>query len=817
LVQDGSNRFGERRLRLRRIETRGRTGLLAIVVLLFLALCGKAAALPRIDLTGPRHVKPGHPLTLTIKIDRAAGAAGFEGAISFDHAAASFASTNLSRSRLAGLPGAFRELGPAEIAQGVWIGSYACPAPGCRPERLRTEPRGAGGKFVLERVRIEPEVVGRLELRLANVSLVAPDGSRIPVSRGERSLVVRVGAGGPLHAAPAGGDAPMRRDARAASLRDLTGDGRLDQQDVTEASLQWIVARNDGAACGGAPDIRGYDVDDDGCLDVADVQAYAAGVARRTAEAARASANNRPLVVNATGDAADATPGNGFCRTGGGVCTLRAAIQEANAEGGANAIRFAIPGGGVHTIQLGSQLPSLNDTTGRTKIDGYTQLGASPNTDNHKSNAQIKIAVRGTGSRGIDALRITSPKNVVSGIAFFNLRRSLWIAGRGAKKNVIRGDFVGTDPGGTFGFTTSDYNLAGIGVELSSGANQNSVGRSSLAGRNVISGNARHGISCYTGSRNKVYNNIIGLSPLGDRRLMNIKHGSDWNGQCSDNIIGGTGKLEGNIFSGNGVPGAGAGSAGVEISHGPGNTRNKIVGNCFGTSVTCKSAPTWARNAFWGIHIEDTASHVLVSHNVVANSAMGAIKLEGANTLYNVFRKNFIGIGRNGQSLPNLLFGIMLADRANRTRVGPGNTIAHNPVGVRVVGSNTDYETITRNSIFANGGLGIDLDPNGVKPNDPGDADSGANQQRNFPVINRATVASVKGSACAGCRVEVFLSDSDRSGYGEGRAFLGASRADSNGDFTVSIRGVSSGRTITATATDSQGNTSEFSRDVVVG
>jgi len=260
-------------LRLHRIETRGRTGVLAIAVLLFLALCGNAAALPRIDLTGPRHVKLGHPLTLTIKIDRAAGAAGFEGAVFFDHAAASFASTDLSRSRLAGLPGAFRELGPAEIEQGVWIGSYACPAPGCRPERLRTELRGAGGKFVLERVRIEPEQVGRLELRLANVSLVALDGSRIPVSGGERSLVVRVGAGGPLHAAPAGGDAPMPRDARAASLRDLTGDGRLDQQDVTEASLQWIVARNDGAACGGAPDIRGYDVDDDGCLDEAERKA----------------------------------------------------------------------------------------------------------------------------------------------------------------------------------------------------------------------------------------------------------------------------------------------------------------------------------------------------------------------------------------------------------------------------------------------------------------------------------------------------------------------------------------------------------------
>jgi len=64
------------------------------------------------------------------------------------------------------------------------------------------------------------------------------------------------------------------------------------------------------------------------------------------------------FTVNDTGDAADANAGNGFCSTAGGVCTLRAAIQEANAlTGCANPIdiNFSITG----TITLTSSLPAI--------------------------------------------------------------------------------------------------------------------------------------------------------------------------------------------------------------------------------------------------------------------------------------------------------------------------------------------------------------------------------------------------------------------------------------------------------------------------
>ena len=57
--------------------------------------------------------------------------------------------------------------------------------------------------------------------------------------------------------------------------------------------------------------------------------------------------------------------------------------------------------------------------------------------------------------------------------------------------------------------------------------------------------------------------------------------------------------------------------------------------------------------------------------------------------------------------------------------------------------------TITRNSISGNGGIGIDLggpssDPligDGTTLNDPGDGDSGGNLLLNFPVIESATIS----------------------------------------------------------------------------
>ena len=78
------------------------------------------------------------------------------------------------------------------------------------------------------------------------------------------------------------------------------------------------------------------------------------------------------FVVNSTADDVDAAPGNGACATAGGVCTLRAAIMEANAVAGADSITLpagtytsSIPGTGENAAATGDL-----DMTGNLNING---------------------------------------------------------------------------------------------------------------------------------------------------------------------------------------------------------------------------------------------------------------------------------------------------------------------------------------------------------------------------------------------------------------------------------------------------------------
>jgi len=83
------------------------------------------------------------------------------------------------------------------------------------------------------------------------------------------------------------------------------------------------------------------------------------------------------FTVNDLGDAVDATPGNGVCATAGGVCTLRAAIQEANALTACSPMTITITATG--TIALGSILPSIARSNLTITGPGANQLTVSGN------------------------------------------------------------------------------------------------------------------------------------------------------------------------------------------------------------------------------------------------------------------------------------------------------------------------------------------------------------------------------------------------------------------------------------------------------
>ena len=385
------------------------------------------------------------------------------------------------------------------------------------------------------------------------------------------------------------------------------------------------------------------------------------------------------------------------------------------------------------------------------------------------------IQIRGNGRSAFDAMLIQSAGNRIQGLAIFNARRSIWIYGSGARNNLIVGNFIGTNAAGSFGHTVHTLNASGVQIE--SGATDNQIGGTSPAERNVLSGNARHGADLHSEATNsnQFYNNLIGLNPAGNQRLQNFRHGIDLNAGPSNNIIGGTGPGQRNIISGNGEAQSAAFTAGIEISHDTLTDKNQVIGNCIGTDPTCNSGPSWAINRHYGIRIEDGVNENIVADNVIGNNPFGGIKVDAAGTDLNQIYNNRIGISLNNTALPSDGFGIQLATSSKSNTIGPNNIITNNAVGVELTGVATDKHTITRNSIYNNSRLGIDLGPvTGVTANDSGDSDTGANAELNMPVLDSATTSSVTGTACAEsivpkpCTIEIFIAERRTSDNGGG-------------------------------------------------
>ena len=523
-------------------------------------------------------------------------------------------------------------------------------------------------------------------------------------------------------------------------------------------------------------------------------------------------------VVNDVGDGADAGT-NGACLTAANTCTLRAAIQEAKARtSGTVAIQFSIPGPGPHVITPATSLPTLSNMNVPVTIDGYTQPGATPNTDQYASNAHIDIEIRGTGDKttSFTLLYITSPNNVVRGLSLYNALKKIQLNGSNSYNNTLSGLFVGTDSTGTY--TGSPRKLSINGIEVIYGAHDNIIGGPALADRNVLSGNAGHGIAFYSAGsdRNVVTNSIAGLSPDGLRSVPNLGQGIDIDRDTEYTRIGGFGPNDHNVVSGNG-------QGGIEVSHSPGTQDNQILGNWVGTTVDGNSSAPYTANQQTGIMVQDGSSLTLVAGNVVGNNGAAGITVEtdgvGREAYDNTIIGNWIGVSRNGTPIPNTV-GIEFHDNTY-DNVVQENVITNN-IGSGIVFTSplptAIGNTFTRNSIYANGGPGIDLPPTGaVNLNDAGDGDTGPNTLLNFPVITAASTASASGTVCAGCVVELFVADGAVGAYGSGKTYVGSATANGAGTWSLATGGLlTGGQVVTATATDAAGSTSEFAKNVAV-
>ncbi|MEO8169101.1 MAG: hypothetical protein ABI623_12690, partial [bacterium] len=254
--------------------------------------------------------------------------------------------------------------------------------------------------------------------------------------------------------------------------------------------------------------------------------------------------------------------------TGGG--TLRQAILDANAHGGADVIAFSIGGGGLQTIIPTSALPTI---TGPVLIDGTTQPGyaGTPLIEINGSLAGV----------GVNGLYITGGGSTVKGL-LINRFVAILIGGvyydgigivcDNLGGNVIQSNYIGTDATGTAALPngTSAILLAG-------GSSYNLIGGTLPSQANLLSGNSGNGIQITPGNagHNVVQGNYIGLDVTGTNQLANAGNGIYI--VASYNTIGGTGVNEGNYISGNLSPGIAILAGGPYIT-----TTNVVWGNYIG-------------------------------------------------------------------------------------------------------------------------------------------------------------------------------------------------------------------------------------------
>lgn len=214
---------------------------------------------------------------------------------------------------------------------------------------------------------------------------------------------------------------------------------------------------------------------------------------------------------------------------------------------------------------------------------------------------------------------------------------------------------------------------------------------------------------------------------------------------------------------------------------------NTIEGNYIGTDLANNAGPG---NDLQGIYIQNSSNNQIMNNLISDNGASG-VTLQGVGAQSNIISGNSIERNTNN--------GIEIREGASHNTVGPDNDIAYNSwSGVTLYSEDSLSNTLTKNSIFLNGWLGID-------------AWGGANLELPRPIITAFNLSNgiVEGIAYPNAEIETFSTLNDEND--EGVIFEGNVKADGTGYFFLDHSRSLIGPQLVITATDSSGNTSEFS------
>ena len=290
--------------------------------------------------------------------------------------------------------------------------------------------------------------------------------------------------------------------------------------------------------------------------------------------------------------------------------------------------------------------------------------------------------------------------NGASGIVF---------QGVGTAGNTVLGNFIGTNGTGTAAIPNVNS-----GVIVSNGAANNTIGGTTAAARNIISGNTTFGVFVLAAGTtgNTVAGNYIGTNVSGTAAVPNGNDGVRI--QSPGNTIGGTATGAGNLISGNL-------SDGVEFTNASA-IDNLVQGNRIGTNADVTAA---IPNTFRGVAMFGGASNNTVggaaagARNILSGNNTSGIVFSGLGTNGNVASGNFIGTNATGTAaIPNAAGVVVQLQAANNTIGGPQaaerNVISGNSqMGVQFVNAGTTGNRVLGNFIGTNA-TGTGAVPNGA-------------------------------------------------------------------------------------------------------
>ncbi len=288
---------------------------------------------------------------------------------------------------------------------------------------------------------------------------------------------------------------------------------------------------------------------------------------------------------------------------------------------------------------------------------------------------------------------------------------------------------------------------------------------------------------------NRVVGNWCGITGDGTKIARNQEDCVQITEGSGNNTVGGPDPADRNIFA--------ASQIGVGVAVEDGSTvGNTIQGNWFG--LDAKGSPI-GNTA--GVTIKTGALETRILDNVISGNELSGITIFN-NSQRTEIRGNTIGESPDRATcIGNGNYGIELSGSASNSVIEHNRIACNGKGGVLVTGQGTRGNRISQNSIANN------------KTHEAIRVGQGANGGIRTPQINGSMNTRVTGQACPGCTVEVF-SDPDE----EADVFEGSVQADrSSGLFIFDKPEGFANFFVKVTGTDPNNNTSSLSVKHAVG